>query len=98
MPRQPYYEDVLCSGPSETLRCRHAGCNEPSARVIPTTQRFYVLDFPFCLEHSRMLSRKTFNKLHAVAGASVFDIESVAEAAALVAAARLELRQKGKKR
>ena len=75
-----------------TLRCRRVGCSRGSLLAGNGFQ------LPFCRAHLVKLKRLTFNALVSVAGRSVFDIDAVAEAAALVAAARLELRGKRVKR
>lgn len=79
-------------GDCDELTCRRAGCR----RLVATNGSGWVL--PFCAADLRKLSRKTFDALVAVAGRCVFDIDAVAEAAALVAHARLELRGKLVKR
>jgi hypothetical protein len=75
-------------GPVGSLRCRRVGCT----RGALLHGRGFQL--PFCREDLTGLSRRTFDQLVELASLSVFDIDAVAEAAAVVAAARLELRGK----
>jgi hypothetical protein len=71
-----------------SLRCRCADCNRGA---MESGDGF---ELPFCRRHLTKLSRFRFDALVRVSARSVFDIDAVAEAAALVATARLELRRK----
>ena len=79
-------------GALDSLVCRRAGCG----RNVATNGSGYML--PFCPDDLRRLSRKTFDALSAAAGDSVFDVEGVARATAMVAHARLELSAKLRKK
>lgn len=87
MPKLAQWE---LGGKSRT-RCRRAGCRRNASF------HGHGSELPFCAEDLRALTRSTFDALVSVAHRSVYDIDAVAEAAALVANARLELRGKLKK-
>lgn len=74
------------------LRCRRVDC-ESGAMIHGAG-----FQLPFCRSDLARLSRRTFNALVRVSGQSVYDVDAVSEAAALVASARLELRGKRAKR
>lgn len=77
----------------ERYRCRRAGCEQPVA-TIGTGNNCSGFALPFCPTHLGNISRSTFHMLCDAAGGSVFDIDAVATAAALVASARFQLREK----
>ncbi len=75
-------------GDRSKLHCRRSGCRRNAVT------HGHGSELPFCREDLTALSRRTFDALVTVAHRSVFDVDAVAEAAALVASARLELRGK----
>jgi hypothetical protein len=70
------------------LECRRAGCGKNAA----TSGSGFQL--PFCPDDLQRLTRKTFDAIVGVSGASIFDLDATLLAGAVVANARLELRQK----